>query len=396
MKKVFGLSLLTLALFGSASAAKITVWSSFDSVPAELAWLKQQAADFAKRTGNTVDIVVVPFGTIKDKFIQSAPKGQGPDLIVTQPHDRLGDYTAAGVVEPMDRYVVSRSDLDKSAVKAFTYRGKLFGLPMSAEAVAVVYNKKLVPNGPASTWNAFVKQAQDLTGNGRFGYLEDLTNAYMNFGFISSCGGYVFKDNNGTLNVKDLGVGNAGALKAMQALNDLRYKHNVVPEGVTGDAAKSAFLDGRLAMFLTGPWDMGDIKKAGIDYGIALPPSPCGTKFSPFSGVQGILMNAYSKNKAPAAAFAKFLVASDAQVSYNKAGGRIPVSLAARTKLKSDPVVTGFGKAIAASIPMPNVPEMGAVWGPWSNAVAQSASRANPDLQKIFDAATKEINGNIK
>ena len=395
MKKASLLSLLSLALLGSASADKVTVWTSFGST--ELTWLKDQAATWGKKTGNTVDIAVVPFGQVKEKFIQAAPKGQGPDLLVVQPHDRLGELAAAGVIEPMDKYIVNKSDLSPTALQAMTYRGKLFGLPMIAEAVAVVYNKKLVPSVP-TTWDAFLKVAQQNTGQGKLGFFTNLSDAYINYGVIDAYGGYVFKNQNGTLDTKDVGVGNAGAAKAMGFLNDLRYKYNLIPEGVNGDAAKSAFIDGRLAMFLTGPWDMGDIKKAKIDYGITQLPVPPGAsgKWSPFVGVQGILLSSYSKNKVQAAAFAKQLVSSDAQVSFNQAGGRIPVSKSALAKLQSDPVVAGFSKSIAAGTPMPNVPEMGAVWGPWTNAIVQSTSKPSPDYTKILDAATKEINGNIK
>ena len=397
MKRALGLTVLSLALLGSASAQKtsLTVWTHFDGP--EGAWLKGQVAAWAAKNGATVQVVNVPFAQLNDKFIQSAPKGQGPDLVVTQPQDRVGQLAAAGVLEPMDKYVLSKSDLQKVAVDAMTYRGKLFGLPMFAEAVAVVYNKKLVTSFP-TTWDAFIKAAQQNTSSGKFGFLTPLDNAYQNFGVISAYGGYIFKNTGGTLDVKNVGIGNAGAAKAMALLNDLRYKYNLIPEGVNGDAAKSAFVSGRLAMFLTGPWDMGDIKKAGIQYGIANLPVPPGAsgKWSPFVGVQGIMLSAYSKQKEKAAALAKALVSSDAQVGFNKAGGRIPVSKAALVKLKGDPVVAGFSKAIAVGTAMPNVPEMGAVWGPWTNAVTQSTAKPSPNYQQILDSATKEINSNIK
>lgn len=392
MKKA--LTILSLALLGQAGAANITVWTHFGG--SELTWLKEQAAAFDKK-GNKTTIVSVPFDQIPDKLIQSAPKGQGPDVIVTLPQDRLGQLASAGVIEPMDKYITSKTDFDKTGLNAMTYQGKLFAIPMFAESVALVYNKKLVPKAPA-TWAEFLKVAQDNTGNGKFGFLADLSNAYMNYGIVSAYGGYVFKNTNGTLNIKDIGLANAGADKASAFLNDLRYKYNLVPEGVSGDVAKGAFTDGRLAMFLTGPWDMGDIKKAGIDYGITTFPTPPGAsgKWSPFVGVQGTMINAYSKNKVAAAGFAKQISSSDAQFAFNKAGGRIPVSLSARTKLKSDPVVAGFGKSISAGTPMPNVPAMGAVWAPWSAAIAQSVQKPNPDYSQILDKAVQEIQGNIK
>lgn len=394
MKKL--LTLTALVLTAQASAATLTVWNHFTDA-SEVAWLQAQIAAYTKASGNKVSIVSVPLDQIPDKLIQAAPKGQGPDLIVTLPQDRLGQLAAAGVVEPLDRYLTTRTDLDKTALSAMTYGGKLFGLPMFAESVALIYNKKLVPKAPA-TWDEFIRAAQANTGSGRYGFLMDLSNAYANYGVFSAYGGYIFKNNAGTLNVKDVGIGNAGAQKALGLLNDLRYRYKLVPEGVSADAAKGAFVDGRLAMFITGPWDMGDIRKAGIDFGITSLPTPPGAtgRWSPFVGVQGVILNAYGKNKVASSALARSLVSRASQTSFNQAGGRIPVSLAARTQLKSNPVVQGFGRTISAGTPMPNVPQMGSIWGPWGNAVAQAVQKPTPDYRSILDAAMKEINGSIK
>lgn len=393
MKKA--LTLLSLALLGQASAATITVWTHFGEN--ELVWLRDQAKTFEAKTNNKVNIVSVPFDDLTTKFLQSAPKGQGPDLIVTQAHDRIGQMAAAGVIEPMDKYVTSRTDLDKTAVQAMTYKGKLFGIPMFAESVALIYNKKLVPQAP-TTWNALLSAAQSAQKSGNLGFVMPLDNAYLTYGFTSAYGGYVFKNTGGTLNTKDLGLGNAGAVKAAGFINDLRYKYNLIPEGITGDAVKSAFTQGRAAMMISGPWDIDDIRKAGIDFGIAPFPTPPGAsgKWSPFVGVQGTIMNAYSKNKAAAAQFAKAITTADAQISFNKAGGRIPVSLAARTRLKSNPVVAGFSRTISAGTPMPNIPEMGAVWGPWTNAVTQVSQKPGQNYSQILTKAVGEIKGNIK
>ncbi|SMB89971.1 maltose ABC transporter substrate-binding protein [Deinococcus hopiensis] len=394
MKKL--IVLMSLALAGSAGAASLTVWSHFTNAD-EVAWLRAQSDAFAQATGNKVTIVGVPLDQMADRMIQNAAKGQGPDLIVSLPQDRLGQLSAAGVVAPMDRYVWRASDLDRSVTQAMTLKGKLLALPMFAESVALIYNKKLVPKAP-TTWNEFLSAARQNTGNGRFGFLTDLSNAYINYGVFSAYGGYIFKNNGGTLDVKNVGLSNAGAVRAVSLLNDLRYKDKLVPEGMTADAAKSAFVDGRLAMLVTGPWDMGDIKKAGIDYGITTLPTPSGApgRWSPLVGVQGIVMNAYSKDKAAAGRLAQALVTSTAQVSFNRAGGRIPVSLKAREQLKADPVVTGFSKAISVGTPMPNVPEMGAVWGPWTTAVTQSTQTPTPNYASILTNALMEIRKNIK
>ena len=64
--------LTTLALTVSgAQAAKITVWTHFDGP--ELAWLKDVASKYSvQEKQDTIDIVNVPFGDIKQKLILGA------------------------------------------------------------------------------------------------------------------------------------------------------------------------------------------------------------------------------------------------------------------------------------------------------------------------------------
>ena len=403
MKKltVAAAAVLTMSL-GVASAAKITVWTDFQS-GGELEWLQIQAKAFQATPaakGDTFEIISLPNGELRDKFIQSAPKGQGPDLAATIPHDQIGQMVTAGVLEPVQKYI-GVTDNSKSSLDAFNFEGKIFGFPMFGEAVAVVYNKKLVPNFP-KTWDQFIKTAQSLTKpeQQQFGFLAPIGIQYHDFGFFTSFGAYVFgKNSNGSLNKADIGLNSEGALKAAQLINDLRFKYKLIPDGAEdGGLEKNLFTTGKLAMYLTGPWDMADVKKAGIDYGIAVLPKPTGATgpWRPFIGIRGIVLNSYSKNKTGAAAFAKFLIQPTQQVSLNKIGGRIPVSRSAVTQLKDDETTAGFGKAIAVGIPMPNIAAMGQVWDPWGNAIALTIKTANPDVKKLFDEAVRQIKANIK
>jgi arabinogalactan oligomer/maltooligosaccharide transport system substrate-binding protein len=405
MKKTAIIAALTVALgMSAASAAKVTVWTDFGG--GELEWLNKAAAAFEKTAdakGNTYEIVNIALGDNRDKFIQSAPKGEGPDLIATIPHDQLGQFVSAGVLEAMDKYADAKfkADVAGSALDAFSYNGKLFGLPMFGEAVAVVYNKKLIPRVPTS-WNEFISAAQRLTKPEaqEFGFLAPIGIQYHMFGIYSSFGAYVFgKNKDGSLNPKDIGLANDGAVKAAQLINDLRFKWKLIPEGADdGGLIKDLFTKGKVAMMLTGPWDLADVKKAGIDFGIALLPKPEGAvrNWSPFIGIRGIVMNSYSKNKEAAAAFGKYLIRNDQQISLNKTGGRVPISKSAVRQLSKDVTVAGFGAAIAAGIPMPNIPAMGQVWGPWGNALSLSIKSDNPDFKKLHADAVAQIAAAIK
>ncbi len=403
MKKVlFGLTALALAM-GSAQAAKLTVWTHYGT--GELAWVNAAAKSFlttAAGKGNTIDVVVVPFGDIKQKMIQS--KGEAADLVMSLPQDQIGELITNGVLEPVDALISSaaKSDLAASSQKAFTYNGKLFGFPVFNEAVAVVYNKKLLPGGIPKTWDAFISTAQKLTdaSQQKFGFLAEIENQYNMHGLFYAMGGYVFKGyDKGAPNQKDVGLNNTGADKAGQLINDLRYKYNLIPEGAAdGGVIADLFYKGQVAMWQTGPWNAEAIRKSGVDFGIGLLPRPTGAtrNWAPFLGVQAIVMNSYSSEKKLAAEFANYLISPVNQVAFSKAGGRIPASKAAAKQLANDPVVAGFSKSAQVGVAMPNIAAMGQVWGPWGDAVTLIAKTKGANVSKLLDDAVKQINANIK
>ena len=407
MKKLAVVAALTVALgLGAAvqGQQKVVVWTDFGK--GELEWISKAAKAFEATPaakGAKIEIVAVPLGENRDKFIQSAPKGEGPDLIATIPHDQVGQYASAGVLEPMDKYLDTkfRADVAASSISAFNYKGRVFGLPMFGEAVAIVYNKKLLPGGIPKTWDEFIATAQKLTNASKqqFGFLAPIGTQYHMHGFYKAFGAYVFGQNkDGSFNTADIGLNNAGAVKAAQLINDLRFKYKLIPEGAE-DAGlqEDLFKKGNLAMWLNGPWVMSGVKDAKIDYGIGLPPRPTGAvaDFQPFLGVRGVVMNAYSKQKAVASEFGKYLIQSAQQISLNKEGGRLPVSKSAVRQLSNDPVVAGFGAAVAKGIPMPNIPEMGQVWGPWGDALGLSIKADNADIAGLHSKAVEQIKAAI-
>jgi len=390
MRKALLIAAVAALSLGLAQG-KLTVWTHYGGP--EVAWLKDQAAKFQKSTGTQVEVVEVPFGDIQNKFILGAPQEQAADLIVSIPNDWVGAMVQAGVLEPMGKYATASyiNGLSDVAVDALTYKGQLFALPMFAESVALIYNKKYVPTAP-KTWDEFLKVAQANTTGNRFGFLYNLNDAYFSYGWFTAYGASVFGKSGNTLDTSQVKLGGEPGIKAMTFIRGLRYKYKLIPEGVDYAVADGAFKDGSLAMIMNGPWAIGDYKKAKIDFGIApMPAPPGGGQWRPFVGVQGVAMNAYSRNKTAAANFAKLLVSPQSQISFNQAGGRIPASKAAVAELKNDPVVAGFAPIIASGFPMPNIPEMGKVWGPWGNALSQVTQKADSNIPSIVNNMVAEI-----
>ena len=381
-------SLIALACTAALAQDRVTVWTHFVEVQ-ELTWLQSQAQAYEQQTGIRIDIVEVPFDDIRQKLTLGAAEGDAADLIVTIPHDWVGELAASGVLEPLRRYVDSTylEGLQPVAVEALSYEGQLFGIPMFMEGIALLYNRELVERAP-ETWEEFLEVAQAHTTGSTFGFLYQLDIPYYGYGWWRSYGGYIFGESpDGGLNASDIGLGGEPGYAAAKFIKDLRYTYNLVPEGIDYPVANSAFIDGAAAMILNGPWAVGDYREAGLDFGIAPMPSPPGAmhEWGPMVGVQGIVLNAYSNNTEAAVAFAEFLVQPAQQVSFNQAGGRIPVALEATEQLTDDPIVQGFSASIERGDPMPNIPEMSQVWGAWGNALQLVLQSPDSDVERIID-----------
>jgi arabinogalactan oligomer / maltooligosaccharide transport system substrate-binding protein len=386
-------------LVGSIALANdgVSIWTHFTEVQ-ELEWLKAQAQAYEAETGIRVNVVEVPFDDIRQKLTLGAPEGDAADLIVTIPHDWVGELAASGVLEPLDRYADASylDDLQPVAIDALSYEGRLFGIPMFMEGIALLYNRDLIERAP-ETWDEFLLVANEQSSNGGFGFLYQLDIPYYGYGWWNAFGGYIFGASpDGGLSASDIGLGGEAGYAAAQFIKDLRFTYGFVPEGIDYQVANSAFIDGAAAMILNGPWAVGDYRAAGLNFGIAPMPSPPGASapWGPMVGVQGIVLNAYSTSKEAAVDFAEFLVAPEQQVAFNQAGGRIPVALAATAALADDPVVQGFSASIALGDPMPNIPEMGQVWGAWGNALQLVLQSPTSDVEAIIDDMMVQLESN--
>ena len=388
------LCLVTFIGFTTVSAQGITIWTHFGD--GDLEWLQEQATSFESAFGTSVDVVKVDLGEIKQKMLLSAPEGEAADLIVPIPHDQIGEMAVGGVLADMSSFATSSylSDLNDQAKVAFTFNNKLFGLPMYVEGPALIVNKDLVSDIPESL-EAMIAAAQDLTVDDQFGFLYDIGNFYFSYVWINSMGGYVFgRDDAGDLSASDLGLDNEGAINGVNMIKALRHEHELIPEGTDYGVADGLFIDGALGMTYNGPWAISNYKDAGIDLAVLpLPATEDGTEFSGFMGVQGILMNEFSTSKIDAANFAKWVTRPAAQIDLALKTGKIPSSNNAAMEVADDPVISGFSAALTNAVPMPNIPEMGNVWGPVGDALTVVLESADSDVEMIMSDAASQIRG---
>lgn len=337
--------------------------------------LEDVVATFEEETGTTVEVVIKDFGTIRDDLTTQAPSGDGPDVVIGA-HDWIGKLVQNGVIAPVELGDLA-GEFEDVAVQAMTYEGSVYGVPVSIENIALVRNTALAPEAPA-TWDDLVSTGQAAVESGAAQYPLlvgiDPNNAdpYHLYPLQASYGGPVFGMNDdGSYNPDDLQIGNEGNVQFASALAEWGQQ-GIINLNITQDIAKEQFAAGASPYTITGPWNLQTFQDAGIEYAVDPIPSAGGQPATPFVGVQGFMISAYANNPIVASQFLTEYVASEeAQTAIFEGGQRAPALSAAFEAAQSNEDVAGFGAVGAEGVPMPNIPEMDALWADWGTTEAQ-------------------------
>ena len=163
-------------------------------------------------------------------------------------------------------------------------------------------------------------------------------------------------------------------------------KSGLLRKDVNWELMMNLFKEGKSAMFITGPWVLGDLRAANINYGIAKIPMMKQTP-RPFVGVQGFMVSAFGKNKLLAQTFLTEFVATDeAMQALYDAVPAAPSWLPLRERV-TDPDLATFALSGADGEPMPAIPQMSAVWEAWGKAVTLIFQQQQDPDQAMDDAA---------
>ena len=376
----------------SAASGSLTVWVDADRARA----LEDVAKTFEKEKGVKVNLVVKDYGKIRDEFTAQVPTGKGPDITIGG-HDWIGAFVKDGIVAPVELGDKS-ADFEKVAIQAVTYDGKTYGLPYAIENIAILRNTALADSTPA-TYDEMITKGQAAGTEYPFvvGLDPQASDPYHLYPFQTSFGSTVFAQNDdGSYDASQLTIGDEAGQKFagwLTAQGDTGTK--VLNLNLSGDLAKEAFNAGKSPYFLTGPWNVADAQKAGIDVSVDAIPSAGGEAAQPFAGVQTFFLSAKSSNALIANEFlVNYIATPDVQTALFEAGGRPPALTESFEAAQSDPLIAGFAKVGANAVPMPSVPQMGSVWDDWGKteaALIKGSSDPAGDWVKMADSIKSKL-----
>jgi arabinogalactan oligomer/maltooligosaccharide transport system substrate-binding protein len=357
---------------------------------------EQFGADFAAANGITVAVQEIPaIEEIDDRVIQAGPAGEGPDIFISA-NDVLGGLVANGAVAQLDLSTVA-DDFAPGAVSAFTFEGQTYGLPYATENIALIRNTDLVPDAPA-TFEELEQVALDLLAAGTvevpLAVQQGDGAPYHDFPLFTSFGGYVFGETaEGGYDTTDIGLDSDGGLAAAEAFAAWG-ESGLINWDVSYDIMLESFGNGTAPFAITGPWAVPSFEN--VNFVVEPIPPIAGNEPRPFIGVQGIMVSAFAENPLFANTFVlEFLADQDVQQAFYDADPRGPTHLGVLDAIgATDPNAAGFAASGANGIPIPNIPEMGSVWTPWTDAY-QLILTGGADAVEAFQNAADQIRNAI-
>ncbi len=338
----------------------LVIWADEKRAPA----IEAIAPAFTEATGVEVIVTLVDFGDMQAEVETKGPAGEGPDIFIGA-HDWIGGLASNGAIAPID--LGGRdSEFTSTGLDALKWDGQQYGLPYVTEAVALFYNTDLVPE-PPTTLTELKAACDAIEVDNCWGIPggNDAGDAYHHNPFITVFGGYIFGFDPATgFDVSDIGLASDGAILGATLLESLVTDGYVA--STNGDDAKNLFFEGKQAFFLSGPWQLGDLQSQDvINWSVTKLPTVDGNKMGPFVGVQGFYLSEFAQNKAIAEEFLlNFIATPETMMALFEADPRGSAYIATLDAISDDPIAATFALSAADGTFMPNVPEMGAVWGP--------------------------------
>ncbi len=408
---------------GGKTTVSVRIWD--DQV--QKAYEKSFAAFEAKNPTITVKINLVPYADYFTKLPLDVSSGDIDDIfwINSSPFGQLADSGA--LVDVGSKLADEKAGWVQAAVDQYSRGGKLWGLPALTDGRSVVYyNKQLVaaagvdpanlswnPSDPAS--DTFLAAAKKLTkdSNGRtadqsgfngkqlvqYGtnVANDLGAIYYNF--IGSNGGRFQADDGSFVFASD-----PKSVQAMDYLVKLVNTYRVAPSAAdtndNGDFSRDKFLQGKLALFESGTYNLKNIADgAKFDWGIApIPAGPAGR----VSVVNSIVAAGSAKSKNPDAMLKvlRWLGSKEGAAFVGESGSALPAVTAAQQSYydywKKEQVDTSqFGQASGtATIAAPFGPKFldaDNAFNPVFKEIFAGRTPVAAGLQKAQDAANAAI-----
>lgn len=377
--------------------------------------------------GVSVKIINTDADQYATKLSAAVSGGNVPDVFYLD-SGSIANYVDNGIIADItDEVEAANFDLDsiwKFGVDIYRYdgetpgKGALYGLPKDVGPFALGYNKNIFEEAgiplpdkdKAYTWEEFLEISQQLTkdtnGDGEVDQWASGFNATWTLQSFAYSNGASFLDETGD----KITVDTSEFADSLQFLADLTNKYHTTPSSSQAETLDTyqRWMNGELAFFPVGPWDMSTYAKLDFEYDLMPWPSGSTGKSVAYTGSLGLVVSASTKNPDLATELAIYLCADEeAQQTLLDAQVQIPNLIDMAEEWASDTESVPSNKQEFLDIiqdygvPYPTYATYNSQWLDefWANItpVMQGEQTANeflaeiqPKMQKLLDEANEQ------
>jgi multiple sugar transport system substrate-binding protein len=388
--------------------SEITVWDYYGAATP----IKPAVAAFEKAHPEiTVRYQAREYDDVQIKFGKESGSATGPD-VSTLDMTWLPSFAADGLLADLNRLSGGRVNNRRfehtygaAALGAMSYQGKYVAAPFDFDTYALYYRADLLKQqgiAVPKTWTELRKASRKLAAaaeeSGQKGKWRTLvTPDTFHFAQV------LFQHGGDFLNSTNTRAAFAGP-QGVQALTAYRgllrdggvYLGAEQPDSAGTDRIK----DGRIAMFINGPYMMGVLKDTAAEqsgkWGVA--PVPSDGHPGSYLGGTGLAIPAKSRNKAAAWTFVQFMLKKEQELGVLKYAGAAPTTNEAVLSAEltdPDPYFGGqtpflvFLEAVSSARHFPYIKQWSEVDATINEAVAAVLLDKKTPKQALTDAAAK-------
>jgi multiple sugar transport system substrate-binding protein len=271
---LLGSALAGLTLASTRAQVTVEVIHYF-TVESQHEALNQMQKEFeAANPDIKLKFTYVPFGELVSRTLQMAAVRKPPGISAIDNPDVLR-VAKAGILKDISADVAKMKvweDIYPGPKAAVSDGGKVFGIPIGSNSLALYYNQKMLTDAgvpaPPKTWAELTETATKTTKSPVYGIafsaINDEQATWQWEPFLWSNGG----------SLTDLG--SEKAKEALQLWVDWVKKGVASKEVVNWNQENvpSQFIGGRAATMVMGPWQLSNVRKSGVDFGIVTIPVP--------------------------------------------------------------------------------------------------------------------------
>jgi multiple sugar transport system substrate-binding protein len=356
--------------------------------------VRELLPEFERRNpGIRVQVQQIPWTAAHEKLLTAYVGDATPDLAQVG-NTWIPEFTALGALEPLDHWL-TRSPIDSadyfSGIWATNLIGdSIYGVPWYVDTRVIFYRKDLLRRAGYDRmpdtwedWRAALRAIKDQAGRGRYAVFLPTDEWAQPYIFGLQAGSPLLRDG-----------GRYGAFSDSAFRRAFEFYVGLFRSGLApalGNVeianAYQEFARGRFAMWITGPWNLGEFRRRipaemQDDWGTAPLPGPGGdsSRVSLALGSSLTLFRA-SPHKEAAWRLVEYLSEPDRQIQFYHLTGDLPARTEAWTAsgLADDSLAHAFWVQLHRVEPLPKVPETELI----ATRVYESAERAIREARPV-------------